>query len=184
MSSNQQRPVMLAEFCDALRRGTHLFFYNCNWRILVADLCDSEGTDAQRDAFATQWVTHGAKIREQIADDTLLVRVLRKWLPRFHGEGMILYRGESSKRVASGHCGLCWTTKIEVATMFASGLNAVSPDGGVLLRAYASRDAVISGPGRHSLYLGEAEHTVDPAHLTDVEVLGRFRPADRRPAAA
>lgn len=80
--------------------------------------------------------------------------------------------------------GLCWTTKIEVATMFAAGLNAVLSDGGVLLRAYAPSEAVISGPGRHSAYLGEAEHTVDPSDLTHMEVLGRFPPADRRQAAA
>lgn len=174
----------LIDSIDVLNRGSHMFFYNCDWHSLAADLCNSEGTDAQKVAFASQWVTHGAKIREQMADDTLLVRALRKWLPRFHGDGLVLYRGESAERVADRHYGLCWTTKIEVATMFASGLNAVLPDGGVLLRAFASRDAVISGPGRHSVYLGEAEHTVDPARLADVEVLGRFPAADRRRAAA
>lgn len=183
MSSNQQLPVLRAEFLDALDCGSHMFFYSCDWRALVGDLCHSTGTDAQKEAFATQWVTHGAKIREQTADDTLLVQTLRRWLPPFHGDGLVLYRGESAERVTHKQYGLCWTTKIEVASMFASGLNAVLPAGGVLLRAFASRDAVISGPGRHSVYLGEAEHTVDPANLTNVEVLGRFPPTDRRPAA-
>lgn len=183
MSSNQQS-ILRAEFFEALDRGSHMFFYSCDWRVLIADLCSGEGTDAQREAFATQWIAHGAKIREQTADDTLLVQTLRKWLPLFLGDGLILYRGESAERVARKQYGLCWTTKIEVATMFAAGLNAVLPDGGVLLRAYASREAVISGPGCHSAYLGEAEHTVDPADLTNIEVLGRFPPADRRLAAA
>lgn len=183
MSSNQQS-ILRAEFVEALERGSHMFFYSCDWHALVADLCGGEGTDAQREAFATQWVTHGAKIREQTADDTLLVQTLRKWLPLFHGDGLILYRGESAERMTRKQYGLCWTTKIEVATMFAAGLNAVLPDGGVLLRAYASSEAVISGPGRHSAYLGEAEHTVDPADLIHMEVLNRFPPADRPQAAA
>lgn len=173
MSSSQQSSLS-ADFFEALERGSHMFFYSCDWRALVADLCGGEATNAQREVFATQWVTHGAKIREQTADDTLLVQTLRKWLPLFHGNGLILYRGESAERVARKQYGLCWTAKIEVATMFAAGLNAVLPDGGVLLRAYASREAVISGPGRHSAYLGEAEHTVDPADLTNMEVVGRF----------
>ena len=65
--------------------------------------------------------------------------------------------------------------------MFASGLNAPRPAGGVLLRAHAPRDAVITGPGKHSNYLQEAEHTVDPEMLTNIEIVERFQPADRRP---
>ena len=118
------------------------FFYSCDWRLLVGDLCESSDTDEQREAFATQWVTHGARIREQTRDDQLLVRILRRWLPPYHGDSLILYRGESAERVARKQYGLFWTTNIEVATMFASGLNAVRPDGGVLLKAYAPRSAV------------------------------------------
>lgn len=114
----------------------------------------------------------------------MLVRALLRWLPSYQGDGLILYRGESADRAASKQHGLCWTPDVKVATTFASGLNAVRPAGGVLLRSYASREAIISGPGRHSKYLQEEEHTVDPARLTDIEVLERFQPADRRPIEA
>lgn len=177
-------PASLAIFAEALERRSHQFFYNCDWRELVSELCHSAGTDHQREAFATEWVTHGAAIREQTQDDRLLVRVLRRWLPPYRGDGLILYRGESIDRATKNQYGLCWTPSVDVATMFASGLNAVRPSGGVLLRAYASRDSVISGPGRHSTYLQESEHTVDPAKLTSIEVVERFHPADRRTVEA
>lgn len=182
MTLIEQQPLLRAKFFEALERGSHAFFSSCDWALVVGDLRESTGTDVQREYFATQWVTHGRSIRDQIRDDHFLVCTLRRWLPAYEGSGLILYRGESAERATSKQYGLCWTTDIEVATTFASGLNAVRPAGGLLLKAYASRDAVITAPGRHSKYLGESEYTVDPANLTDIEVLAQFPPSDRRPA--
>lgn len=181
MTLTHQLPMPRTTFFEALERGDHISFFSCDWLSLVGKLCNWEGTDLHREAFATQWVTHGAKMREQTQDDRLLVRVLRQWLPPYQGDGLTLYRGESADRANYQQYGLCWTPNVEVATMFASGLNAVRPGGGVLLKAYAPRNSVISGPGRHSNYLQEAEHTVDPVELTGIEILDRFSPADRRP---
>ena len=181
MTLTHQLPISRTTFFEALERGDQISFYFCDWSSLVGELCNWAGTDLHREAFATRWVTHGAKIREQTQDDRLLVRVLRQWLPLYQGDGLTLYRGESADRAGREQYGLCWTTDVEVATMFASGLNAVRPGGGVLLRAHAPRDAIITGPGRHSNHLQEAEHTVDPSKLTGIEILSRFQPADCRP---
>lgn len=183
MTSTYQSPMPLTTFFEALERGCHISFYSCDWSSLVGELSNCAGTDLHREAFATRWVTHGAKIREQTQDDRLLVRVLRRWLPPYEGDGLTLYRGESTDRAGRQQYGLCWTPNVEVATMFASGLHAVRPGGGVLLRAYAPSNSIISGPGRHSNYLQEAEHTVDPSELTGIEILDRFQPSDRRPLA-
>lgn len=143
MTSSHQLPMPLATFLEALERGCHISFYSCDWSSVVGELSNCEGTEFHREACATRWVTHGAKIREQTQDDRLLVGVLRKWLPPYRGDGLTLYRGESADRAGRQQYGLCWTPNVEVATMFASGLNAVRPDGGVLLRAYAPGNSII-----------------------------------------
>lgn len=170
----------LSEFKDLLWRSSHASFYRLDWQQVVAELETEPACADLALRFHTQWVTHGEKIRAQLNDDIRLASVLRQWLPAYAGEPVTLYRGESAQRFQSGRLGLCWTPRRDVAEMFASGLNAVGPGGGVLLKAHASAPSVIAGPGRHSLYLGEEEHTVDPALLTSIIVLNRFPPADRR----
>ena len=60
--------------------------------------------------------------------------------------------------------GFAWTDKIETARMFASGLNAVGK-GGALLRVEAPVSMIMTGPSKHSIYMGEREFTVDPRQL-------------------
>lgn len=165
-------------FIDALEQGNNTYFYTYDWRLLISVLSAGAPSDLHREAFATQWVTHGAKVRQQVRDDSLLIQTLRRWLPKYDGGGLVLYRGESAERAEKQRYGLCWTPKIEVATMFASGLNSMPVGGGVLLQTYASRDAIVSGPSYHSKYLGEFEHTVDPTLLSDVQILSRFPSID------
>ena len=111
--------------------------------------------------FGTYWVEAGHHIREQIADDRVLVRLLRHILPPYEGEAIELFRGENRNRWKSGVVGLAWTASGETARMFGSGLNAVG-SGGVLLKARFEPEAIISGPNGHSRYLGEGQFTVDP----------------------
>ncbi len=116
-------------------------------------------------------------MREQIADDRLLVRLLRHLLPPFSGEALTLYRGENSTRWESGSVGLAWTDKIDVARMFGRGLNAANT-GGVLLRGIFGPTAIIGGTDAHSGYLDEAQFTVDPFSGADIVVLETFPPCD------
>jgi hypothetical protein len=116
-------------------------------------------------------------MREQIADDRLLVRLLRHLLPPYSGESLTLYRGENLTRWERGSVGLAWTETIDVARMFGRGLNAAN-SGGVLLRGTFDPTAIISSTDAHSSYLGEAEVTVDPFSGADIVVLETFPPCD------
>lgn len=126
-----------------------------------------------RDAVHTVWITNGGHLRRKIQDDRLILRVLRKLLPTYNGEGIWVYRGECLFLYEQGKLGFCWTPKLEVATMFAKGLNALE-SGGVLIKAFAPLSAIIAGPNAHSRYLQEDEYTCDPTSLQSVEFLQRF----------
>lgn len=173
--------MSLDEFRVALSRNAHAWFYQLDWRAAI-DLMSKEASNGDLAArFLTQWVTHGAKIRAAVADDRKLAAALRNWLPAYSGSSLNLFRGESADRFDSGRVGFCWTPRRDVAEMFAAGLNAPRPGGGVLLQAVIPATAVISGPGAHSLHLDENEYTVDPSMLGTPRVLDRYPPADRRP---
>lgn len=173
--------MSLGEFRFALSKNAHAWFYQLDWRAMI-DVMSKEAAPADLAArFLTQWVTHGAKVRAAVDDDPKLASALRNWLPAYSGASLNLFRGESADRFDSGRVGFCWTPQRDVAEMFAAGLNAPRPGGGVLLQATIPATAVISGPGAHSLHLGENEYTVDPSMLGPPCVLARYPPADRRP---
>jgi hypothetical protein len=128
-----------------------------------------------RKNFGTYWIEGGHHMREQIADDQLLVRLLRRLLASYDGGPMELYRGENRNRWQNRSIGLAWTSSIETARMFGGGLNAVL-SGGVLLKARFEPEAIISGPDAHSKYLGEGQYTIDPFSLPDLSAVESFPP--------
>ena len=147
------------------------------WRaVAVALVKDETPLPGSQDDFGTFWIEAGHRMREQIADDQLLCKVLRHMLPPYHGSALKLYRGENIERWHARELGLSWTTKLEVARMFASGLNAVRT-GGVLLEGTFAQNAIISGPNGHSRYLDEEQFTVDPSLAKGVRQLETFPPA-------
>src|SRR6267154_6909097 len=77
----------------------------------------------ETDQFATFWIERGHRMREQIADDQKLVRLLRHMLPPYEGVAIELFRGENKSRWTSGAIGLAWTPNAETARMYARGLN-------------------------------------------------------------
>lgn len=122
-------------------------------------------------AFGTHWIEAGHHLRSQIADDKLLVQLLRHLLPAYEGQTIELFRGENRERWERKAIGLAWSSNLETARMFGRGLNAVW-SGGVLLKAQFSREAIVAGPNAHSSYLGEGQFTIDPfwpAHIEAVE---------------
>ena len=123
--------------------------------------------------FGTHWIVAGHRIREQVEEDHVLAGFLRKVLPPYGGDPVVLYRGESKQRFAAGAIGFSWSHNESVAVMFARGLNAVG-SGGVLLRAELDAPAVIAGPNAHSRYLGEHQYTVDPAACQGIAVVAEF----------
>jgi len=126
------------------------------------------------DKVHTLWTVNGGHLRRKIRDDKLVAKVLSVVLPGYVGEGLILYRGECRFLYESGQIGFCWTPKIEVAIMFAKGLNAIE-SGGVLLKAFAPCKAIFSGPNKHSSdQMQEFEYTCDPNLLESIEIINTY----------
>ncbi len=143
------------------------------WARVVQGLHECGWTDYFQQAFASYWITAGHHIRHQIGDDRRLAEILRKVLPPYAGEALLLYRGENAAALEAGRVGFAWTPLRDVAEMFGRGLNA-EPGGGVLLVGrFAPRD-ILSGPNRHSRHLGELQYTVDPCAYAAIEVVDRY----------
>lgn len=140
-------------------------------------LADSAPTARLKQMFGSFWIEAGHHIREQIADDRVLVRLLRHLLVPYDGKALQLFRGENRSRWERGSIGLAWTSSIEIAEMFGCGLNAFR-HGGVLLEALVQPTAIISGPNSHSNYLGESQFTVDPFLLSQISVVKFYPPTE------
>lgn len=145
-------------------------------RVLVSLSEGVEVTDVAKERFHTVWIELGGRIRSQIGDDKALAKILHWLLPKYCGEDIRLYRGESAERYKTRRIGFCWTPVIEIAQMFARGLNAQYGDGGVLLMIKAHQSSVIAGPNAHSIHLGENEFTLNPFLLRDIDVLRSYPP--------
>ena len=126
-------------------------------------------------SFHTTWVVSGHRIRNQIANDVMLVKLLKHVLPEYSGQNIVLFRGENKNKWNEKSLGFCWTPSIDIAHMFASGLNSV-PNGGLLLECEFKSEWIISSPCAHSEYLGENEYTVNPLEISNVKVLEEFKP--------
>ena len=124
--------------------------------------------------FHSLWTVMGHRIREQVLDDDLLRDALRILLPVYAGPGLELYRGESVDRWRTQAYGFAWTDKIDIARMFAGGLNAGYGQGGVLLSTDAPTEAIMAGPNKHSISLGENEYVVDWRQLREITPLECF----------
>lgn len=139
--------------------------------------CDG-AAEGFREAFHLAWTVRGFRHRAALQDDALFLRAFRRIFPPYQGEPLILYRGERTSELEAGRIGFNWSTKEGVGRMFASGLCTTYGGDGVLLRASAAPQAILSGPNDHSAnWLGEMEHIVDPAMLTDVIEIARFPPS-------
>lgn len=148
----------------------------CMWKKEADDLISGKVIKSEsKQCFHTHWIEAGAKIRQQINSDTVLIQLLRLILPRYSGDNQILYRGENLQRFREKRIGFCWTTSMETARMFGRGLNS-TPNGGVLLKISAYPEAIIASPNEHSKWLGEHEYTLDPSKISDVEKLEQYPP--------
>ncbi len=124
-----------------------------------------------REAVHTLWTVNGGHLRRKIKNDDLVLDVLLRFLPKYNGEGLIVYRGECKFLFEDNKIGFCWTPKEEVARVFAGGLNSIE-SGGVLLKAFAPQNAIISSPNEHSAkQMGEHEYTCNPRLLENIEVI-------------
>jgi hypothetical protein len=151
-------------------RDEHVAKWNAEADALVRKII---ADDAWPGNFGSAWTQHGRRIREQVGNDRLLCALLRRRLPPYEGGPVTLFRGENLGRWRAGALGFAWTPDVNVALMFARGLNAVAP-GGILLRCTFEATSIISGPNDHSRRLGEHQFTVDPFSATAVEEIEEF----------
>ena len=150
--------------------------HQAEWSDLIRDLARLPPSSKQlAERFHTQWHVCHHFLRELVDDDDLLIDMLWVWLPRYVGPDLVLYRGENIDRFEAGCIGTAWSDKRETAEMFARGLNAVGR-GGVVLRATVIASAIIAGPSKHSLYLGESEFTIDIGKLGAIDTIAHFDP--------
>ncbi|APC97928.1 hypothetical protein [Francisella frigiditurris] len=127
-----------------------------------------------RDAIHLMWTENGGHIRKKVADDNLVLEFLKRTLPKYNGGNMTLYRGECEFLYKDNKIGFSWTPKIEVAKMFARGLNAIESRG-VLLKANVSKNAILCEPNNHSSkWLREFEYICNPKLIKNIEVLKYF----------
>lgn len=144
------------------------------WRAVAEAMRSEAATPEEARLFHSRWTEHGERIRNAVGDDYLLAAALRAWLPPYSGEALMLYRGESAERISASRLGFCWTSKRDVAEMFASGWHAMRPGGGRLISSFVPAEAIIAEPNAHSIYLGEHEYTVDPSRLINFDVLESY----------
>jgi len=119
----------------------------------------------QKSQIATLWAQYGGDLRAKIKDDALVLKVLKKALSGYHGEGFILYRGESWFLFDNDQIGFCWSTSEDIATTYAKGLNAVE-SGGVLLKCYAPSEAILA--------IENNVFICDPTYLLRLSTLALF----------
>ncbi|WP_413437096.1 hypothetical protein ACFDAU_11775 [Sulfuriferula sp. GW1] len=173
-----QKHILLAEkFCQGE--------YECDvddkmWRsVFEYMLNNSHSMPFDKPNVHTLWTVNGGHLRRKIKDDDLILSVLEIALPGYSGKGLILYRGECRFLYDENKIGFCWTPEIDVALMFASGLNSLE-SGGVLLKAYAPPSAIMASPNDHSAkQMREFEYTCNPHLLLDVEVVRLFEKQPR-----
>jgi len=124
-----------------------------------------DGSVFQKSQIATLWAQYGGDLRAKIKDDALVLKVLKKALPGYHGEGFTLYRGESWFLFDNDQIGFCWTTSEDIATTYAKGLNAVE-SGGVLLKCFAPPEAILA--------IENNVFICDPTYLLRLSTLALF----------
>ena len=163
-------PLNVYMTSDDFRRITEQQGWKSNANLLLNEASPTVDTLA---AFDSYWTVAGHHVREQIADDQLLVRLLRRLLPPYEGGVQTLFRGENRDRWERGAVGFAWTPDASVARMFGRGLNANS-FGGVLLKCTFISAAIICGPNSHSRHLGENQYTVDPFQCRDILILESY----------
>jgi len=160
------------DFCNGI--------YDCNtpndlWPNVLTYLSQhSNKLIFNREAIHTLWTVNGGHLRRKVKNDNLILDILLKYLPKYEGDSLTLYRGECKFLFDDNKIGFCWTPIESVAIQFARGLNSIE-SGGVLLKAYAPHTAVISSPNKHSSQqMGEHEYTCNPKLLENITVIKTY----------
>jgi hypothetical protein len=124
--------------------------------------------------FVGCWFRRGDILRSQVGDDVALVSGLRNLLPKYSGDGLTIYRGDSAYNRKRRAYGFSWSKSKSTAEGFARGVWQTFEGGSVLLTAHAAPNAIICDIGSILRRSGECEILIDRRKLTNVEVLQRY----------
>ena len=124
--------------------------------------------------FAAWWVQNGDSLREDVNDDAILIRALRKLLPGYVGPSVTLYRGDSAMNRKRRTYGPSWSADLATADGFARGRWRNFEGGSVVLEAKVQPDAILFAPALNGDELGEQEYIVDRRRLSGVTVIARY----------
>jgi len=124
------------------------------------------------ESFHDFWLERGWAIRRSVKKDRKLAKILKRLLPKIHYSARWVYRGESLDDFKKGKVGFSWTEKKEIADNFAQHVNNFG-SGGILLKAFASSDAILAGlhPQNEIPVLREFEIIVNPFLLDEIEII-------------
>ncbi len=124
------------------------------------------------------WFSNAEHIRRKVNDDNLLAKVLKVTLPVYNESGLTVYRGTSLALYNEGKLGFCWSKCKDCATRFS--IQNADEHGGVLLEAYAPKEAIFTAPNAISIKKKEFEYTCDPRLLKNVKIIGDSPKTDGR----
>jgi hypothetical protein len=143
--------------------------------LLIAALPDELTIDERgQQALADIWHDDHIDLKSRIKTG-VIVRALRRVLPKYQGPAITVYRGQFCYLHNEGSIGVSWTSDIDVARGFADNETSRSwEDGTVLLKAIAPPEAIICDMKPYGDYYGEDEYLIDPARLPSIEVIERF----------
>ena len=145
------------------------------WRRLFRQLgrIESEITPEFSGMIERLFAECGDTIRQEVGEDLLTIRVLRRLILPYVGPELTLYRGETFNNRSYRRYGYSWTMSREVGYGFATGLMQTTHGGSVLLETVAPASAIIAvrSDGRFD---HEQEVWVDRRFLNKVIVLERF----------
>ncbi|HXF55292.1 MAG TPA: hypothetical protein VNK52_14340 [Hyphomicrobiaceae bacterium] len=143
---------------------------------LAAEIADFlTPSDTVRAWCLEWWVANGEDLRLDIADDAVLVALLRALLPPYTGPDRQLYRSEFAVNASVGCWGVSWSASLRVAREFAHSARRKAPGGTVVATSRVPAAAIIARvPRSLDRARREREVLVDPKRLKSVRVVKRY----------
>jgi hypothetical protein len=145
------------------------------WPVVAFAASECKPTDSFRRRFLALWMEQGDLLRNEFADDVALLAFLRAMLPCYVGPPRRLFRSEFAFNVVTREFGMSWTSRIEVARRFSTGVRCTSPGGLAIIETRAPPEAIIArGRKTDRLRQQEFEYVVDGRRVGQVKVVQRF----------
>jgi hypothetical protein len=129
-----------------------------------------------QEVFLRAYVRSGDHIRQETANDLVLIKGLRILLLPYVGPSVSLYRAQNAPKPRARLYGLSWSTSREVAESYIEWRWRRATGGSILLHTFAPPEAIICRvEGDEDVYRQE-EYLVDRRRLHRVKRLAKYPP--------